>query len=140
MLKIPKAFKYKKSHKGSLKNLISQNYTLKNELYVGKIALKALEAGRISPNHLHCCRQLLNKNLKKVGQIRFSVFPQTSITKKPLEVRMGKGKGAVSGWVVNIESGTTILEIEGSNMGLVLKVLKLLKKKLPIQTRIVYEN
>lgn len=140
MLKIPKAFKYKKSQKGSLKNLISENYTLKNELYVGKIALKALESGRISPNHLHCCRQLLNKNLKKVGQIRFSVFPQTSVTKKPLEVRMGKGKGAVSGWVVNVGSGTTLLEIEGSNIGLVSKILKLLKKKLPIQTRIVYEN
>lgn len=140
MLKIPKAFKYKKSHKGSLKNLISENYTLKSELYVGKIALKALESGRISPNHLHCCRQLLNKNLKKVGQIRFSVFPQTSVTKKPLEVRMGKGKGAVNGWVVNVGSGTTLLEIEGSNIGLVSKILKLLKKKLPIQTRIVYEN
>jgi len=139
MLKIPKAFKYKKSHKGSLRNLISENYTLKSGLYMGKIGLKALESGRISPNHLHCCKQLLNKKLKKVGQIRFSIFPQTPITKKPLEVRMGKGKGAVSGWVKNVSSGSTLLEIEGSNLGLVLKILNALKKKLPIQTKIIYE-
>lgn len=140
MLKIPKAFKYKKSHKGNLKNTVLNNYTLKNELYLGRVGLKALESGRITPNHLHCCKQLLNKTLKKVGQIRFSVFPQTSVTKKPLEVRMGKGKGAVHVWVVNISSGTTLVEVEGTNLTYIVKSLNSLKKKLPIQTKLVYET
>lgn len=139
MLKTPKAFKYKKSHKGRLKNIVSKNYTLKDTVHSGVVALKALESGRITPNHINCCRQLLNKSLKKFSQIRFTVFPHIPVTKKPLEVRMGKGKGSVDTWVFNIFSGNTIVEIEGNNLALITKGLNSIRNKLPIRTQIVYE-
>lgn len=139
MLKTPRAFKYKKSHKVRLKNIVSKNYLLQDSVQLGVVALKSLESGRITPNHINCCRQLLNKSLKKYSQIRFAVFPHTPVTKKPLEIRMGKGKGAVDRWVFNVFSGNTIVEIEGNNLALIKKGLNAIRNKLPIKTQIVYE-
>lgn len=139
MLKIPKTSKYRKSYKGKLKNIVSKNYELKDTIHYGVVALKSLESGRITPNHINCCKQLLNKNLKKFSQIRFSIFPHIPITKKPLEVRMGKGKGSVDTWVFNIFTGSTLVEIEGNNLPLITKGLNAIRNKLPIRTQIVYE-
>ena len=139
MMKIPKTSKYKKSHKGSLKNIVSKNFTLQTALQSGSIALKFSESGRITPNHIEASRQALNKHFKKSAQIRFTVFPHTPITKKPLEIRMGKGKGAVDTWVANVCSGDTFVEIEGTNKILIVKKLNALRKKLPLRTKLVYE-
>jgi|JI81BgreenRNA_FD_contig_101_377983_length_5223_multi_4_in_0_out_0_7 large subunit ribosomal protein L16 len=139
MMKIPKTSKYKKSHKGSLKNIVSKNFTLQTALQSGSIALKFSESGRITPNHIEASRQALNKHFKKSAQIRFTVFPHTPITKKPLEIRMGKGKGAVDTWVANVCSGDTFVEIEGTNNILITKKLNALRKKLPLRTKLVYE-
>jgi|EP01040_Poterioochromonas_malhamensis_P008320 large subunit ribosomal protein L16 len=138
-MKIPKTSKYKKSHKGSLKNIVSKNFTLQTALQSGSIALKFSESGRITPNHIEASRQALNKHFKKSAQIRFTVFPHTPITKKPLEIRMGKGKGAVDTWVANVCSGDTFVEIEGTNNILITKKLNALRKKLPLRTKLVYE-
>ncbi len=138
-MKIPKTSKYKKSHKGSLKNIVSKNFTLQTALQSGSIALKFSESGRITPNHIEASRQALNKHFKKSAQIRFTVFPHTPITKKPLEIRMGKGKGAVDTWVANVCSGDTFVEIEGTNKILITKKLNALRKKLPLRTKLVYE-
>eukprot|EP01039_Chlorochromonas_danica_P010683 gene10683-11855_t len=97
------------------------------------------ESGRITPNHIEASRQALNKHFKKSAQIRFTVFPHTPITKKPLEIRMGKGKGAVDTWVANVCSGDTFVEIEGTNNILITKKLNALRKKLPLRTKLVYE-
>lgn len=139
MLKTPKSTKFKKSHKGKLKNIVSKNNTLKTYFDSGSVGLLALESGRITPNHINCCRQLLNKVLKKTSLTRFLVFPHTPITKKPLEIRMGKGKGAVDTWVFNSFSGQMLIEIEGSNKILMIKSLNAVKQKLPIRTQIIYE-
>ena len=135
----PKRFKFKKMHKGRLKDSVSKNFNLQNRVGNGIVLLRALESGRLEPKHLTCCLQSLNKKLKRISQIRLLVFPQTSITKKPLEVRMGKGKGSVDTWVCNVFSGTPLLEVEGNNILAISKSLKALRFKLPIKTQIVYE-
>lgn len=139
MLKIPKGAKYKKYHKGRLKNIVSKNYTLKNCIPNGCVSLRALESCRITPNHLSTLQLLLTRNLKKSCQMRFPIFPHVPITKKPLEVRMGKGKGSVDSWVFNAFTGVRLLDLEGNNKKLLAKNLKALQKKLPIKTKIIYE-
>jgi large subunit ribosomal protein L16 len=139
MIGVPKKSKHKKLHKGRLKNIIINNPFLKESIKFGNISLIALEAGRVFPNQILNCKQFLNKNLKKVAKFRINIFPHTPITKKPLEIRMGKGKGSVDTWTANIFSGAKILEIESVNKTKVLKTLMQIKNKLPIKTRIIYE-
>jgi large subunit ribosomal protein L16 len=140
MLKIPKGSKYKKAFKGKLKNTVSKNETQNLMYKSGAVILKTLEFGRLTPNQINTCRQLLNKNLKKISQIRFCIFPHIPVSKKPLEVRMGKGKGPVDKHVCNVFSGTTLIEIEGNKLPLILKGLEMIRYKLPVKTRIFYEN
>jgi large subunit ribosomal protein L16 len=135
----PKNYKYKKQHKGKLTNKINKPQLLTNTISIGSISLMALENGRLTPNHLLCCTQLLNKKTKKLGQINLKVFPHTPITKKPLEIRMGKGKGAVDTHVFNVFTGTTLIELEGNNIHLLKKNLEQIKIKLPIKTKIIHE-
>jgi large subunit ribosomal protein L16 len=139
MIGVPKKSKYKKLHKGKLKNIIIDNPFLKKDIKFGNICLITLEAGRIFPNQILNCKQFLNKNLKKIAKFKMNIFPHTPITKKPLEIRMGKGKGSVETWAANIFSGTKILEIESANIAKVLKTLTQIKNKLPIKTKIIYE-
>lgn len=140
MLKIPKISKYKKTFKGCLKNAVAKNYTLKTSVNYGTIGLKSVEFGRLTPNVINCCRQFLSKRLKKISQVHFPIFPHLPVTKKPLEVRMGKGKGAVDHWSCNVYSGTTLIEIAGSNMPKIERCLVFIQSKLPIKTRIIYAN
>ncbi len=137
MMKIPKTSKYKKSHKGSLKNIVSKNFTLQTALQSGSIALKFSESGRITPNHIEASRQALNKHFKKSAQIRFTVFPHTPITKKPLEIRMGKGKGAPEYWVAPVKAGTILFEATGVSLELASEALRLAAQKLPVKTKFV---
>lgn len=139
MIGIPKKFKYKKHHKGKLKNIIIKNPFLKENICFGNVSLITLEAGRMFPNQILNCKQFLNKNLKKIAKFRINIFPHTPITKKPLEMRMGKGKGSVNTWTANIFSGTKILEIESANKNKVFKTLNQIKNKLPIKTKVIYE-
>lgn len=139
MTNTPKKYKHKKLHKGKLKNIIVDNPFLKNNIRFGNICLIAIEAGRIFPNQILNCKQFLNKNLKKIAKIKINIFPHIPITKKPLEIRMGKGKGSVDTWTANIFSGTTLFEIESPNRNKVTKIFTLLKNKLSIKTKIIYE-
>lgn len=136
----PKNYKYKKKQKGKIINKINKPILFHDfPTFSKKFVLIALESGRILPNHMICCHQLLNKKLKKTAQINFKIFPHTPITKKPLEIRMGKGKGAVETNVFNIFTGTQLFEISGNNIEIIKRVLKQVKIKLPIKTEIVYE-
>lgn len=139
MIGIPKKSKYKKLHKGKLKNIIINNPFLKENIKFGNISLITLEAGRIFPNQILNCKQFLNKNLKKIAKFKINIFPHAPVTKKPLEIRMGKGKGSVDTWAANVFSGTKILEIESINKAKVLKTLTQIKNKLPVKTKIIYE-
>lgn len=134
----PKNYKYKKQNKGKLNDKINKPILLTNRTFSETLTLIAVENGRIKPNHLLCCHQILNKKLKKIGQLNLKIFPHVPITKKPLEIRMGKGKGAVDTHVVNLFTGTQILQITGNNSDLIKKSLQQIKIKLPIKTKIVY--
>lgn len=91
---IPKKSKYKKQFKGALTNQLSKNIC-SNKIFVGKIGLKAIESGILNSSQFEAIRQSIKKIIKKAGRLIFVIFPHVPKTKKPLEIRMGKGKGSV---------------------------------------------
>ena len=136
MLLKPGRSKFKKQQKGkSFKKIYGKICNLTKNA-TGSVCLKAISCGRITSNQIESVRQLLSKNLKKLGKIKVSIFPDTPITKKPIEVRMGKGKGAVDHWIFKVKPGFVLYEIETSYISLALKSLKLSQVRLPIKTRI----
>ena len=139
MIFVPKKSKFKKQNKGKKFNRItSKNHNLFNLNY-GVIALKSIQHGKINSKQLQTLIQLINKRIKKKGKIKLNIFPDTPITNKPTEARMGKGKGNVCSWVSKIKSGTIICEVETSLISLAKKVLRLVQIRLPLNTKIVFE-
>lgn len=138
MLFIPKKTKYQKQQKGKNFNIINKVFTLEN-LHHGNIGLKALESGRIKTTHLTTCRQTMTKIMKKEGQVKINILADTPISTKPIEIRMGKGKGSVDHWVSKVNSGTVLFEIETTSKILGIKALKAAQIKLPINTKIIIE-
>lgn len=133
---IPKKTKYKKQQKGkNFKKIKINSLTIINKS--GKLFLKALEPGRLASTHLISCKQTINKVIKKQGLLNVLVFADTPISKKPTEIRMGKGKGAVNSWVARVKPGTVLFEITTAHKLLGLKALKLVQNKLPINTKII---
>ena len=131
---IPKKFKFKKQQKGkSFKKIFSTPKIYNKHC----IELKSLSFGKLSSNQLKALKQSVNKIIKKRGRIIFKVFPQTPITKKPTEVRMGKGKGSFSHWIAKIKPGTTLCFIESEFSLLAFKALNYAKIRLPIRTKIL---
>ncbi len=138
MLFIPKKTKFKKQQKGKNFNIINKlNYidNLKN----GIIGLKAISSGRLTSDHIFTCRQCINKVIKKSGRLIINIIADTPISKKPLEIRMGKGKGAVDCWISKINVGKILFEIETNSTSLAIKALKTAQLRLPINTKIIYE-
>jgi large subunit ribosomal protein L16 len=133
---IPKKTKFKKQQKGKAFNKIKST-DLCLQKNTNKITLKAISSGRLSSKHLLASRQTINKIIKKHGILNVCIFAHTPITKKPTEIRMGKGKGAVNLWISKIKTGTTLFEINVSIKMLAIKALKLVQNKLPIKTRIL---
>ncbi len=138
MLFIPKNTKYRKQRKGKKFNIINKTNSIEG-LKHGTVALKALDSGRISSNHIFSCRQSMNKIIKKFGQVKINIIADTPITKKPIEIRMGKGKGAVDHWISKVNSGCILFEIETNSKILAVKALKAAQLRLPINTKIVTE-
>lgn len=137
MLFYPKKSKYKKSHTGKSFNRLNNNISLK-KLYTPSIKLISKGNGRLTTKQLVASRAIIRKFTRKVGFVRFNLFPQKSVTKKPSEIRMGKGKGSVSHWVSNVKVGTLICQVY-LRAGLKNRVLNLLRKvqiRLPINTKI----
>lgn len=130
---IPKNFKFRKQQKGKFFNKIFSG-CFKQQ--TNCLKLKTLGFGRLTSNQLKSLKQTINKIIKKRGRVVFKIFPQTPITKKPTEVRMGKGKGAFSHWVAKVQPGTTICYIESEFVLLTRKALEYAKIRLPIKTKI----
>lgn len=132
----PKRTKFKKQQKGKLfnkiKTRITNIYTKRNQ-----VVLKAITSGRIYSKQLVATRQTINKVIKKYGKLNVCVFADTPITKKPTEIRMGKGKGAVDSWVCKVKSGSILFKIDASLKILAIKAFKLIQNKLPIRTKII---
>ena len=131
MLLQPRKTKHKKIRKGRLNK---HKYNAK--LTFGTIGLKSLESGFISARHLEAARQAINRQMRKKGKLWIKVFPNVPITKKPNEVRMGKGKGNVSHWSAKVRGGSIIFEMCGINTKTAIKAFKTGSAKLPVKTQI----
>ena len=132
MLLQPRKFKFKKLRKGKLKKFIYNS-----KLNFGLIGLKTTESGLITSKQIESARQAISRKIKKKGgKIWIKIFPKTPITKKPNEVRMGKGKGNLSHWAAKVRGGSIVFEIGGVNKNVAIKAFKTGGAKLPIKTKI----
>ena len=129
----PKRTKFRKVHKGRNTGLAHRGSTVA----FGTIALKAIERGRITARQIESARRAINRRIKRGGKIWIRVFPDKPITQKPLEVRMGKGKGSVEYWVCEIQPGKILYEMEGVSEELAREAFTLAAAKLPFKTAIV---
>jgi large subunit ribosomal protein L16 len=133
---MPKRTKYRKYMKGRNRGKAFKGHTLDN----GSIGFKAVEAGRIDSRQIESARIAMTRHIKRQGKIWIRVFPDKPLTKKPLEVRMGKGKGGIDKWVMNIRPGRVIFEMGGVEHGLAREALKLAMAKLPFKTKIITQE
>ncbi len=130
---MPKRTKYRKQQKGRNRGKSYRG----SSIAFGEIALKAVEAGRINSRQIEAARIAMTRKVNRMAKSWIRVFPDKPITSKPLEVRMGKGKGAVEEWVMNIKPGRIIFEMAGVSEELSREALTLAKHKLPFKTKIV---
>ena len=126
----PKRTKFRKQHKGRSRGL-SQNG---NSVSFGEFGLKATGRGRITARQIEAARRTISRQVKRGGKLTIRIFPDKPITKKPLEVRQGKGKGNVEYWVALIQPGKMLYEIEGVPEELAREAFKLAAAKLPVST------
>ena len=130
---LPSRTKYRKQHKGRVKGIAHRG----NTLSFGEFGIQSLERGAMTSNQIEAARVAVTRHLKRKGKVWIRVFPQKPITKKPLEVRMGKGKGAVDHWVAVIKPGTMLFEVGGVGLSLARDGLALADAKLPFKCRFV---
>lgn len=133
---MPKRMKFRKYMKGRNRGKAQRGSTLS----FGNIGFKAVEAGRINSRQIESARIAATRHIKRNGKIWIRVFPDKPLTAKPLEVRMGKGKGAIDQWVMNIKPGRIIFEMGGVEESLAREALLLAMHKLPFKTKIVTQE
>lgn len=131
---LPNKTKFKKQHRGKKKNRISTYFTL-DKYKFGVLGIRAVESGQLTSIQLQAIYNCINKIIKKAGRVRLNIFPHNPITKKPIEVRMGKGKGNVSFWAITVKSGSLICEICCNNMALALKAAQQTQYRFSIKTK-----
>jgi len=129
----PKKVKYRKSQKGRMKGAAYRG----SDLNFGEFGLQAVDCGRISAKQIEAARIAMTRHVKRGGKIWIRLFPDKPYTKKPAEVRMGKGKGAPEGWVAVIKPGRVLYEMTGVTREMAQEALRLAAHKLPIKTRFV---
>lgn len=126
----PKRTKFRKQQKGKNNGLATRG----NRVSFGEFGLKATTRGRLTSRQIEAARRAITRHIKRGGKIWIRVFPDKPISKKPLEVRMGKGKGSVEYWVAQIKPGMIIYEIQGVSEDLARASFRLASAKLPIRT------
>ena len=129
----PKRTKFKKMQKGRNRGLAHRG----SSVSFGEYALKSTARGRITARQIEAARRAMTRHIKRGGKIWIRVFPDKPITKKPLEVRMGKGKGAVEYWVCQIRPGKVLYEMEGVSEEVAREAFELAARKLPVKTTFV---
>lgn len=129
----PKRTKYRKQQKGRNRGLAQRG----NKVDFGSFGLKSLDIGRITSRQIEAARIAMTRNMKREGKVWIRIFPDKPITSKPLEVRMGKGKGALDYYVANVQPGRIMFEIDGVSREVAEESLRLAAQKLSVQTRIV---
>jgi large subunit ribosomal protein L16 len=129
----PMRTKFRKAHKGRIHGLATSGI----DLAFGQFGLKAMEPERLTARQIEAARRALTRHMKRAGQVWIRVYPDTPVTKKPLEVRMGSGKGGVELWVARVKPGRVLFEVDGIPIELAKEALGLAAAKLPIKTRFV---
>ncbi len=129
----PKKQKYRKQQKGRMKG----NSMRGNQLAFGSFGIKTLEQAWISSKQIEAARQAVTRHMKREGQIWIRIFPDKPVTKKPAEVRMGKGKGAPEFYVARITPGRILFEAEGVPLNIAKEALRLAAQKLPVKTKFI---
>lgn len=129
----PKKTKYRKAHKGRISGAAKGGTTLN----FGSVGLKAVEPERITARQIEAARRAISRHMKRQGQLWIRVFPDVPVSKKPLEVRMGSGKGSPEYWVARVKPGRIMFEVDGIPQALAKEALQLAAAKLPLKTKIV---
>ena len=129
----PKKTKYRKAHKGR----IHGNAKGGTRLNFGAYGLKALQPERITARQIEAARRAMTRHIKRQGKIWIRIFPDVPVSKKPLEVRQGKGKGSPEFWAARVAPGRILFEMDGVEEGLAREAMALAASKLPIKTKFV---
>jgi len=129
----PNKVKYRRRHKGRTKGQAFKGSTLE----FGDFGLQALECGLMTAQQIEAARVAINRHVKRGGKVWIRIFPDKPITKKPLETRMGKGKGATEGWVAVVKPGRILYELEGVGESIATEAFRLAGYKLPFSTRFI---
>ncbi len=130
---LPKRTKFRKKQKGRVKGLATRGHRVE----FGDFGLKGLEAHWITSRQIEAARIALNRYMKREGKVWIRIFPDKPVTKKPAEVRMGKGKGSPEYWVAVVKPGTILFEVEGVPLEVAQEGMRLAAQKLPINTKFV---
>lgn len=129
----PKRTKFRKRQKGRVKGIAQRGH----RLAFGTFGIKSMEPGWITSRQIEAARIAMTRAMKREGQVWIRIFPDKPVTKKPAEVRMGKGKGAPEYWVATVKPGTILFEASGVNMEAAKEALRLAAQKLPISLKFV---
>jgi large subunit ribosomal protein L16 len=129
----PKKVKFRKQQKGKMRGVARRG----SSLNFGEYGLQAVDCGYISSKQIEAARIAMTRHVKRGGKIWIRIFPDKPISKKPAEVRMGKGKGAPEGWVAVIKPGRILYEMSGVTKELAQEALRLAMHKLPVKTRFI---
>lgn len=130
---MPKRTKFRKVHKGRNRGLANVG----NKISFGEFGLKAMERGRMTSRQIESARRVMTRKVKRGAKIWIRVFPDKPITNKPLEVRMGKGKGSVEYWVAQVQPGRVLYEMQGVDEAVAREAFELAAAKLPFKTQFV---
>jgi large subunit ribosomal protein L16 len=129
----PKRTKFRKQQKGRNRGLAQRG----SDVSFGEFALKATDRGRMTSRQIEAARRTITRHVKRGGKLWIRVFPDVPVTKKPIEVRQGKGKGNVEYWIAQIQPGRVLYEIEGVSEEIAREAFKLAAAKLPFKTTFV---
>ncbi|WP_291844528.1 50S ribosomal protein L16 [Maricaulis sp.] len=129
----PKRTKFRKAHKGRIKGAAKGGFTLN----FGSYGLKALEPERVTARQIEATRRAITRHMKRAGRVWIRIFPDVPVSKKPTEVRMGKGKGSPEFWACKVKPGRIMFEIDGVPDAVAREALALGAAKLPIKTKVV---
>ncbi|MEM6616857.1 MAG: 50S ribosomal protein L16 [Pseudomonadota bacterium] len=129
----PKRTKFRKQHKGRIKGFAKGG----TDLNFGSYGLKATEPARITSRQIEAARRAMTRHMKRAGRVWIRIFPDVPVSKKPTEVRMGKGKGSPEYWAAKVKPGRVMFEIDGVAQPIAREAMRLAAAKLPIKTRFV---
>jgi len=129
----PNRTKFRKAHKGRIRGVATSG----TSLTFGEFGLKALEPERVTARQIEAARRAMTRHMKRAGRVWIRIFPDVPVSKKPIEVRMGKGKGTPELWVCRIKPGRILFEIDGVPIQTAREALDLAAAKLPIKTRFI---